>query len=364
MSGLNGGVLILEKQRQFWLEAIAKADKDSFKVTLHNLLLEDADKEVPTRIINTVLRTKTPLVLNDATREGRFANDPYILNKQPKSVLGQPMMYRGRMTGVVYLENKFISNAFTSERLTVLKLLSTQMAISLENANTMATLDAKVVERTTQLNDKIEELIQTRQELVQSEKMASLGRLVAGFAHELNTPLGVAVGTASTLHDNAEAINQLLEQEEVDEEELVSTLSTVKEAANLTLSNLKRASGLVNSFKRTAIDQSSEEVRPFEVKAAIDDVITTLHNQFRPTEIEIQVDCPDDLTIISVPGTLEQIMTNLMMNSLIHGFSEGKDAGSIHIAVQLTGNHLHLEYSDTGKGLQPRHHAVTWHDNL
>jgi predicted ATPase/signal transduction histidine kinase len=350
--GAQRGALILEKHRQFWLEAIANADKDSFKVTLHNLLLEDADKEVPTRIINTVLRTKTPLVLNDATREGRFTNDPYILDKQPKSVLGQPMMYHGRMTGVVYLENKFISNAFTSERLTVLKMLSTQMAISLENANTMATLDAKVVERTAQLNDKIEELIQTRQELVQSEKMASLGRLVAGFAHELNTPLGVAVGTASTLHDNADAIDQLLEQEEVDEDDLVSTLSTVKDAANLTLSNLKRASGLVNSFKRTAIDQSSEEARPFEVKAAIDDVLTTLHTQFRQTDIEIQVDCPDDLSIVSVPGTLEQVLTNLMMNSLIHGFSEGKDAGRIQIAVQLlNGNQLHLEYSDTGKGL-------------
>ncbi len=192
-------------------------------------------------------------------------------------------------------------------------------------------------------------------ELVQSEKMASLGRLVAGFAHEINTPIGVAVSAASTLQDNADAITQLLEHEEVDEDDLVSVLESIKEAANLTLSNLKRASNLVRSFKRTAIDQTQDEIRRFEVGAAIFDVITMLHNQFKQTGIEIQVDCPDDLSIDSVPGTLEQILTNLMMNSLIHGFEEGQKAGRILIAVTPSEENLHLEYSDTGKGIAPSH---------
>ncbi|RKZ52427.1 MAG: hybrid sensor histidine kinase/response regulator [Candidatus Parabeggiatoa sp. nov. 2] len=190
-------------------------------------------------------------------------------------------------------------------------------------------------------------------ELVQSEKMASLGRLVAGFAHEINTPIGVAVSAASTLQDNADAITQLLEHEEVDEDDLVSVLESIKEAANLTLSNLRRASNLVRSFKRTAIDQTQDEIRRFEVGATIFDVITMLHNQFKQTGIKIQVECPDDLSIDSVPGTLEQILTNLMMNSLIHGFEEGQKAGRILITATLTGENLHLEYSDTGKGIAP-----------
>ncbi|EDN69052.1 two-component hybrid sensor and regulator [Beggiatoa sp. PS] len=206
---------------------------------------------------------------------------------------------------------------------------------------------------TLKLNAKIEELIQTRNELVQNEKMASLGRLVAGFAHEINTPIGVAVGAASTLEENANAIDKQLEQEEVNEEELLENLKTVKEAARLTLSNLKRASHLITSFKRTAIDQSSDQVRRFEVKATIEDIINTLHNQFKRTAIDIQVDCPRDLVINSMPGALEQIITNLMMNSLIHGFDEGKNTGSINIKAQLEDNHLHLEYSDTGKGIAP-----------
>ncbi|MEK8020533.1 MAG: hybrid sensor histidine kinase/response regulator [Candidatus Parabeggiatoa sp.] len=218
---------------------------------------------------------------------------------------------------------------------------------------TVRLMQKKVAEKTDQLHAKVEELIQTRQELVQSEKMASLGRLVAGFAHELNTPIGVAVGAASSLHGNTKAINKLLEQEEVDEDELVETLETINEAADLTLSNLKRAANLVSSFKRTAIDQTSEEMRHFQVKTTLDDVINTLHNQFKQTAIEIQVDCPDDLAVYSLPGALEQILTNLMMNSLIHGFSEGKEAGHITIAVTLLGKDLHLAYSDTGKGLKP-----------
>ena len=217
---------------------------------------------------------------------------------------------------------------------------------------TVRLMQKKVAEKTAQLHAKVDELIQTRQELVQSEKMASLGRLVAGFAHELNTPIGVAVGAASSLQGNAHTINKLLEQEEVDEDELVETLETVNEAADLTLSNLKRAANLVSSFKRTAIDQTSEEMRHFQVKTTIDDVINTLHNQFKQTAIEIQVDCPDDLAVYSLPGALEQIVTNFMMNSLIHGFEEGKKAGRITIAVTLLGNHLHLAYSDTGKGLE------------
>jgi signal transduction histidine kinase len=351
-AGAERGVLILKKPGQFWLEAEAKLEEEC-QVSLPALPLDKAGDEllVSTAVINTVLRNQTPFVINNATVEESLVNDPYVLEKQPKSVLGQPILYHGQLTGVLYLENNFMSNAFTSDRLTVLKLLSSQMAISLENAQIVANLDAKVAERTAQLKEKIEELIQTRHELVQSEKMASLGRLVAGFAHELNTPIGVAVGTASSGQKKMKAILRLLDQEEVDEEELVSGLEKLDEMAELTLSNLDRAANLVSSFKRTAIDQSSDEVRHFEVNRVILDVMTTLQNHFKHTAIDFEVDCPSDLAVYSMAGALEQILTNLMMNSLIHGFSEGKDSGSIHIMARLDKEQLHLEYADTGKGI-------------
>jgi DNA-binding response OmpR family regulator len=204
---------------------------------------------------------------------------------------------------------------------------------------------------TYKLRVKIDELTQTRLELVQSEKMASLGRLVAGFAHELNTPLGIAVSSASSLQDNSDLINHLLEQEEVDEDELLDNLQSINQAAHLTLSHLKRATNLVKSFKRTAVDQVSDKLRDFEVKEVIEDTINTLHNQFKNSDIEIVLNCPIDLKINSLPGALEQILTQLLMNSLIHGFNEGQDAGLIKIDVQLKEEALYLEYSDTGKGI-------------
>lgn len=244
----------------------------------------------------------------------------------------------------------YITKPFQPEE--VLARLKTHLAIrvmqqQLEIQNTQ--LHQEIAER--KLFE--EQLLKTRNELVQSEKMASLGRLVAGFAHELNTPIGVAVGSASALQDNVQCINKLLEQEEVDEEELLENLETVKEAASLTLSNLKRAANLVKSFKRTAVDQTSDQIRRFEVKALIEDVINMLQNRFKRTAIQIQVDCPTELVIKSMPGALEQILTNLLMNSLIHGFDDGKNAGNINIKVQFEENNLHLEYSDTGKGIEP-----------
>jgi signal transduction histidine kinase len=222
--------------------------------------------------------------------------------------------------------------------------------IQQEEALARITTHLKLRNLTKNLNAKIEELTEARHELVQSEKMASLGRLVAGFAHELNTPIGVAVGAASTLFEDVKTINQLLEQDEVQEKELVSVLGSIKETVDLTLSNLKRASNLINSFKRTAVDQSSEEKRRFNIKTTIFDVINTLHNQLKRTAIEIKVDCPNDFDIYGIPGALEQIITNFIMNSLIHG---DNNANKIKIVVTRLGDKLHLEYSDTGKGITP-----------
>ena len=252
---------------------------------------------------------------------------------------------------ILYLENNVIEGAFTPARLKLLDMLSSLAAISLENARLYKTLEEKVEERTAQLNTKIEELTQIRQELIQNEKMASLGRLVAGFAHELNTPIGVAVGTASVLRQKSQLINQMLGQEEIEEEELVSALSAINEASELTLSNLRRAAGLVNSFKRTAVDQTSEIAWKFEVKTILEDVINTLRNKFRQTTIEIQLDCPNDLNIYSIPGALEQVLTNLILNSLKHGFKEGTIGGRIMITVRLKEKRLQIDYSDTGVGI-------------
>ena len=214
-----------------------------------------------------------------------------------------------------------------------------------------AELEQRVIERTAALNAKVEELVQTRNELLQSEKMASLGRLVAGFAHEINTPIGVAVGAASSLQEASTQVSRMLEQDEVDEEELLSALDSVGQAADLTLSNLRRAVRLVSSFKRTAIDQSTETYRLFNVLETIEDVNNSLHNKFKHTNIAIHITCAETLSLYGLPGMLDQILTNFMMNSLFHGFNNGELSGEIRIKVELIKDRLHLSYIDTGKGM-------------
>jgi len=355
-AGAQRGFLILkqeqvqEEQEQIWvIEASGAIDTKEISV-LQALPIEN---HLPKAIINYVAHTQKPVVLTDAREQEFYMDDPYIQKHQTKSVLCFPIIYQQELKTILYLENNLTTGAFTPKRLSLLTMLSTQIAISLENAQWFIRLDGKVAERTAQLKAKIAELTRTRHELVQSEKMASLGRLVAGFAHELNTPIGVALGTASTLFNYANAINQLLDQEEVDEQELVDKLDDVKKVASLTLSNLERAAKLITSFKRTAVDQTSDEVRIFQVKEVIKDTINTLHSHFKNTNIEISVTCPNDLKVNSLPGALEQILTNLLMNSLIHGFGEGQHTSSrIKItASQSEQNLMHLEYSDNGKGI-------------
>ncbi len=350
-AGAERGLLLKKEEGngEWIIEAEGAFNVDEVTL-LHSLSIEGT---LPTAIVNYVARTHQFVVLANAMQEGIYTEDRYIQQHQLKSVLCHPIIHQGELVSILYLENNVTQGAFTQARLKTLEILSSQAAISIENALLYQTQEQKVRERTAQLNNKVEELTQTRNELVQSEKMASLGRLVAGFAHEVNTPIGVAVGSASVLQRKSNFVNKLLDNEEVDEEELVSALEKIDEAAKLTLSNLKRAADLISRFKRTAVDQTSEEIRRFDVKSIIEDVINTLHNKFKQTAISIQLDCLEHLNIYSVPGTLEQIMTNLIMNSLIHGFEEGKKNGRIIIAIRLEDERLLINYSDTGKGISP-----------
>lgn len=201
------------------------------------------------------------------------------------------------------------------------------------------------------LNQTISELERTRNTLVQNEKMASLGRMVAGFAHEINTPIGVAVTASSALNDTQEAIMHMLASEEADEEELVEHLETIRDASRLLLTNLQRAADMVVSFKRTSVDQAHETQRLFGLPEVIHDIVLSLNNRFKHTRIEIRTDCPEHLNIYGYPGVIGQILTNLLMNSYVYGFNEGKTAGAIDIRAAQTNGRITIEYADNGAGM-------------
>ncbi|MBF0358642.1 MAG: HAMP domain-containing protein [Magnetococcales bacterium] len=206
----------------------------------------------------------------------------------------------------------------------------------------------------TVLRDIIVDLNKAQEELVQSEKMASLGRLVAGFAHEINTPIGVAVSTISHIPDMTKQLETMLSGDEVDGDELDQLLENLGKASNLGMSNLNKAADLVRRFKRTSMDQTSEDIRDFNVYDLFQDIITTLHSVFKNTKINLKLECPKDLNICSQPGIIGQVLTNLLMNSFKHGFKDGSMAGNIIVAASFDGDSgIRLKFSDDGCGIGP-----------
>jgi signal transduction histidine kinase len=201
-----------------------------------------------------------------------------------------------------------------------------------------------------QLTRTVEELRQAQRQLVDAEKMAALGGLVAGIAHEINTPLGISVTAASHLESEVRRITELLANHALKRSDLDLYQQTALESAQMILRNLQRADKLVKGFKQVAVDQSSEQRRTINLAEYLDEILTSLHPALKKTQHRVLVDCPSGIELDTYPGALYQIMVNLAMNSLLHGF-DGIDEGSIRIRASVDGDSWELDYRDDGRGM-------------
>ncbi len=234
-----------------------------------------------------------------------------------------------------------------------------KMRLNLKNQ--IDNLDRLVEERTGELQkanlalrESLEELHRTQNQLIQSGKMAALGNLVAGVAHEINTPVGIGVTAASLLEEKTSEIALSYSSGQLRRSDLEKYFKMATQSSTSILSNLERASELIQSFKQVAVDQSVEEKRRFRFKRYMDEVLLSLWPGYKRTGHTISVSCPDDLFVYSYPGVFMQIITNMVVNSLIHGF-EDIEQGHIHISVSEQENELHFRYSDDGKGMNEEH---------
>lgn len=223
-------------------------------------------------------------------------------------------------------------------------------------------LEQRVAERTAELAASNQELssamatlTRTQDELVHSEKLASLGKLVAGVAHELNTPIGNALTASSTVTGVARQFVKTMESGTVRRSALTSFVSQMHDGANLIERSLYRAADLLASFKQVAIDQASERRRPFDLAHVVRDVVDTLRPTLKAQPWVIEVTIPDGIAMESFPGPIDQIVINLVMNATIHAFA-GRDHGRVCLAVEnLAADTLDLVCSDDGVGIPSEH---------
>jgi signal transduction histidine kinase len=220
-----------------------------------------------------------------------------------------------------------------------------------------AELEQRVEQRTEELRSanaalrtSLEHLHNAQHQLVETEKMAALGELVAGVAHEINTPVGIGVTAASHLEVKTKELAALQRSGTLRRSDLDKYVATATESCDALLSNLHRAAELIRSFKQVAVDQSAQERRTFPVKDYLEGILLSLRPQLKKTRHTVTLDCPRDLLLDSYPGALSQIITNLVMNALIHAYADKED-GQIDIRVTDGPDDIELRFRDDGCGM-------------
>ena len=232
--------------------------------------------------------------------------------------MGCPLLDQQQQAlGAIVLQSYLPEHAFSDEDQVLFALLANHVSNALQGMQSMDRLERAVQQRTVMLEQQnaalstaMAALREAQSELVRQEKLASLGRLVAGVAHEINTPLGICV--TATSH-------------------LVQELKLTR-------------------FKQVAVDQSSDDMRSFNLNTYLHEVLLSLQPKLKGRPVEVVVDCAPDIVLDSFPGAVSQILTNMLMNSLVHGF-EHEQAGSIVVSAALEGETVVFDYRDDGAGM-------------
>ncbi|MDR9893209.1 trifunctional serine/threonine-protein kinase/ATP-binding protein/sensor histidine kinase [Aetokthonos hydrillicola Thurmond2011] len=372
-SGAQKGSLVLLKGDRLLIEAIEEASNPEPSNILQSIPLEESD-QIPVTVLNYVKRTGQTLVLNNAVSLPTFARDPYVLQNQPKSLLCTPLLHQAKLIGLLYLENKLTLDAFTNNRVELLHLLCSQAAISLEKAQLYQDLqesEAREREKATQLEQSLQQLQQAQLQLVQNEKMATLGNLVAGVAHEINNPVGFI---ESNIEYAQEYIQDILthlelykqrfgdpgkeiiahaEQISLDflQEDLLAVIASMKTGA-------ERIANISTSLRTFSRSDTSHKVA-CDIHDGIDSTLLILKYRLKASDrhaaIEVVKDYGNLPLVECFPGQINQVFMNILANA-IDAIDETMDNQSpiptIHIRTkELPNNQVAILIKDNGPGM-------------
>ncbi|HEX9171408.1 MAG TPA: two-component regulator propeller domain-containing protein, partial [Telluria sp.] len=254
-----------------------------------------------------------------------------------RALLYVPIMVSSRVLGVVTVQS-FERGAYRRIHLDMLRTLAAYAGIAFDNA------------------DAYRRLKEAQAQLAAREKLASLGSLVAGVAHELNTPIGNSLLIASTLKEKSDAMVARFEAASLRRSDLAAWIAESQEASSLIMRSLHNAAELVNSFKQVAVDQASAQQRRFDLAQACHEIVATLMNQVRLAGHTLELRVPDGIVMDSFPGPLGQVIINFVNNALLHAYDQ-PGGHMLLTAAALEGGRARIEFHDDGRGIEAQHLA-------
>jgi predicted ATPase/signal transduction histidine kinase len=380
-AGASKSVLMLLKEKELVIEAIASFVGEDYIVSVLSLELLEFSKQVPTTLINYVKNTLKILVINDSKTQ--FAYDSYLITEKPQSILCVPIINKNQLIGILYLENQSAVYAFTSERLTIINLICSQAAISLENARLYQEAQdyfQKAQEYSQKLEYLLEDLKTAQLQLVQSEKMSALGNLVAGVAHEINNPIGFIAGNIQPAYAGVKDLFNLINlyQEKFPQPgvEIIEEIETIDleylrdDLPKLILSmeeGVQRIRSISNSLRTFSRADSDYKVA-FNIHDGLDSTILILKHRLKADEnrpaIEVVTNYANLPKIQCFPGQLNQVFMNLLANAI--DALEESNIGRKFDAIKANPNRItittklddHGKYTiisiqDNGSGMSP-----------